>query len=163
MMRVFIAATLPQLAELHRTGKLRIDDRPAFAVTPALREWYTEGDGEELEYATLIEAARASLALLVADPTAPPRRVVVTADIDHAVPDAVQGRAGVRLAEAVRIDQVASLHIDAGDAEETVRAAVEAHDAAAAGDEDAMIAVEEPEGFELLWYATQELPDLLHA
>ena len=66
-------------------------------------------------------------------------------------------------AEAVRIDQVASLHIDAGYAEETVRAAVEAHDAAAAGDEDAMIAVEEPEGFELLWYATQELPDLLHA
>jgi hypothetical protein len=161
-MRVFIAATVPQLAELHRTGRLQTGDRPAFAVTPALREWYTEGDGEELEYATLIEAARASLALLVADPTAPSRRVVVTADVNYAVPDAIQGRAGVRLAEPVRIDQVASLHIDAGDAEETVRAAVDAYDSAAAGDEDAMIAVEEPEGFELLWYATQELPDLLH-
>jgi hypothetical protein len=161
-MRVFIAATVPQLAELNRTGRLQTGDRPAFAVTPALREWYTEGDGEELEYATLIEAGRASLALLVADPTAPPRRVVVTADVNYAVPDAIQGRAGVQLAEPVRIDQVASLHIDAGDAEETVRAAVDAYDAAAAGDEDAMVAVEEPEGFELLWYATQELPDLLH-
>jgi hypothetical protein len=161
-MRVFIAATLPQLAELRRAGSLQTDGRPAFAVTPALREWYTEGQGEELEYAALIEAARASLALLAADPGAPPRRVVVTADVDHAVPDANQGRAGVRLAEPVRLDQVASLHIDAGDAEETVRAAVEAHESAAAGDEDAMIAFEEPEGFELLWYATQELPDLLH-
>ena len=33
----------------------------AYAVTPALREWYAEGDAEELEYAALQEAARASL------------------------------------------------------------------------------------------------------
>ena len=161
-MRVYIAATLPQLVELHRTGKLSPRDGSTFAVTPALREWYTDGDADELEYAALIEAARASLGMLTADPTAPRRRAVVTADVDDAVPDAIHGRAGVQLASRHDIDQVASLHIDAGDAEETVRAAIEAHDVAAAGDEDAMIAVEEPEGFELLWYATQELPDLLH-
>jgi hypothetical protein len=162
-MRVFIAATLPQLVELHRTGKLSPGDGSTFAVTPALREWYTDGDADELEYAALIEAARASLGMLTADPTAPRRRAVVTADVDDAVPDAIHGRAGVQLAEPVRIEQVASLHVDAGDAEETVRAATEAYDAAGHGDEDAMIAVEEPEGFELLWYATQELPDLLHS
>ena len=76
--------------------------------------------------------------------------------------DAILGRAGVQLAEPVHIEQVASLYVDAGDAEETVHAATEAYDAAGHGDEDAMIAVEEPEGFELLWYATQELPELLH-
>ena len=58
-MRVFIAATLPQLVELHRTGKLSPRDGSTFAVTHALREWYTDGDADELEYAALIEAARA--------------------------------------------------------------------------------------------------------
>jgi hypothetical protein len=160
-MRVFLAATLPKLAELHRSGRLMAADGSAFAVTPALREWYIEGDAEELEYAALVEAARASLGLLAADPAAPPRRAVVAADVADAVPDATNGRAAVRFAAPVSIEQVVSLHVDATDAEETVRAAVAAHAAAATGDEDAVIAVEEPEGFELLWYATQELPDLL--
>jgi hypothetical protein len=160
-MRVFVAATLPRLAGLHQSGLLTADDGEAFAVTPALREWYIEGDAEELEYAALTEAARASLGLLAADPTAPPRRVVVAIDVADAVPDATNGRAAVRLPGPARIDQVASVHVDATDAEETVRAAVEAYGAAAAGDKAAMLAVEEPEGFELLWYAPQELSDLL--
>ena len=160
-MRVFLAATLPMVAELHRTGLLDICDGLAFAVTPALREWYVEGDAEELEYLALTEAAQASVGLLAADPSAPPRRAVVAFDAAEAVPDAIDGRAGVRLAGPVRIDQVASVHVDASDAEETVRAAVEAYAGADAGDPDAAMIVEEPEGFELLWYATQELPDLL--
>jgi hypothetical protein len=118
-MRVFVAATLPMLAELHRTGLLRAVDGSAFAVTPALREWYVEGDAEELEYDALTATAQASLRLLAADPSAPPRRAAVAVD-------------------------------------------AEATAAADAGDEEAAIVVEEPEGFELLWYATQELPDLLH-
>ena len=160
-MRVFVAVTLPKLAELHQSGQLTASDGSAFAVTPALREWYAEGDAEELEYAALIEAARASLGLLAADPTAPPRRAVVAVDIADAAPDPVNGRAAVRLSGPVRIEQVAAVHVDAADAEPTVRAAVEALGAAAAGDEEAVIAMQEPEGFELLWYATQELPDLL--
>ena len=160
-MRVFVAATLPRLAELQESGLLRAADGAAFAVTPALREWYTDGDAEELEYAALTEAARASLGLLAADPNVPPRRVVVAVDIADAVPDATNGRAAVRLPGPVRIEHVAALHVDAADAEETVRVAVEAHDAAFTGNEEAMIATEEPEGFELLWFATQELPDLL--
>jgi hypothetical protein len=162
-MRVFVAATIPMLADLHRTGLLRVSEGTAFGVTPALREWYVEGDAEELEYAALTEAARASLCLLAADPSAPPQRAVVALDAAEAVPDATHGRAGVRLAEPVRIGQVASVHVDAADAEATVSAAIEAYGAAHTGDAEAAMAVEEPEGFELLWYATQELPDLLYS
>jgi hypothetical protein len=161
-MRVFVATTLTQLAELRRSGVHLPDVGTAFAVTPALREWYTEGDAEELEYLALIEAARASLGLLAADPTAPPRRAVLAVDVTDPDPDATLGRAAVRFTGAVRIDQVAAVHVDATDAEETVRAAVAAQAAAAAGDPAAVLALEEPEGFELLWYATQELADLLH-
>jgi hypothetical protein len=163
LMRVFVAATLPKLAELNQTGLLAPDIDSVFAVTPALREWYTDGDAEELEYAALLEAARASLGLLAAEPSAPPRRAVVAADVTGAVPDASNSRAGVRLAVPIRTDQVAALHIDTGDAEDTVRAAVAAYARAATGDQDAVSAVEEPEGLELLWYASQELPDLLHS
>jgi hypothetical protein len=161
-MRVFVASTLTRLAELHRSGRLAVDDGSAFAVTPALREWYADSAAEELDYAALTEAAGASVGMLASDPDAPPRRVVVAADVTAALPDTSHGRAGVRLAEPVLLHQVASVHVDAIDAEETVRRAIDAAPAAAAGDDDAAAAVEEPEGFELMWYATQELPDLLH-
>jgi len=52
-----------------------------YAVTPALREAYASGDEEELEYAALTEAARASLRMLAGNPAAPPRRVVLAAEI----------------------------------------------------------------------------------
>ena len=35
-----------------------------FGVTPAFREWYAQSDTEEMEYAALLAAARASLRLL---------------------------------------------------------------------------------------------------
>src|SRR5579872_5069719 len=84
-MRVYIPATLPILAELNKRGDLGPAPLTAYAVTPALRELYTEGDEEELEYAALTEAARASLRLLAADPLAARRRAVIAADVaDHA-------------------------------------------------------------------------------
>ena len=64
-----------------QTGQVGSGPRPGFAVTPALREAYVSGDAEELEYAALTEAARASLRLIAADPVAPPRRVVLAAEI----------------------------------------------------------------------------------
>jgi hypothetical protein len=161
-MRVFVPATLPMLADLHRSGRLDVGRREVgYAVTPGLRESHVAGDAEELEYAALTEAARASLGLLAVDAQAPPRRVVVALDVRQAEPATSHGRAAVRLTEPVTLDQVAAVHLDDGDAEETVRAAVSALDAAEAGDEQAAQAVEEPEGYELLWFATQEIPDLL--
>lgn len=131
----------------------------AFAVTPGLREWYVDDDLEELEYAASREAARASLRLLAADPAAAPRRVVVAAE----VPDSVVtvrddlDRGVVRLAGPVPLRVVASVHIDDADAEKAVRAATAVIDAADLGDADAEATVDDAEGFELAWYATQEL------
>src|SRR5271170_5326261 len=92
-MRVFLAATLPALAAALQTGQVGSGPRPGFAVTPALREAYASGDAEALEYAALTEAARASLRLLAADPAAPPRRVVLAAEIpaEHVKPDPCDG------------------------------------------------------------------------
>ena len=51
-----------------QAGQVGPGPLPGFAVTPALREAYASGDAEELEYAALTEAARASLRLIAADP-----------------------------------------------------------------------------------------------
>lgn len=67
-MRVYVPLTLPGLAEAHKTGELGSGPLVAYAVTPALREWYLSDDIEELEYAALSRAALASLRLLAADP-----------------------------------------------------------------------------------------------
>jgi hypothetical protein len=135
----------------------------AFAVTPALREWYVEGDAEELEYAAMTEAARASLRLLDLDPEAPQRRVVVAADVPESqvTPVPELDRAVVRLSAPVPVRLLAAVHVDATEAEDDVRAAAEAVVAADLGSEDAAFVVDGAEGHELLWFATQEIPDLL--
>ncbi|MGQ4422984.1 hypothetical protein ACN6LL_004874, partial [Streptomyces violaceoruber] len=80
-MRVYVPLTLSGLAEAHRAGELGTGPLVAYAVTPALREWYLSDDIEELEYAALNRAALASLRLLAADPAGVRRRVVVAADV----------------------------------------------------------------------------------
>src|SRR5256714_4963455 len=67
------------LAALRERGELAAKE--AHAVTPALREWYAEGDEEELEYVAFTRAAQAALRLLRHDPGAPRRRVVVSVDV----------------------------------------------------------------------------------
>ena len=58
---------------------------------------------------------------------------------------------------AVPLARLASAHVDDAEAGLDVRAAVDALEAADAGDEDARFAVDGAEGHELGWYATQEL------
>jgi hypothetical protein len=159
-MRVFLPSTLPALAEALRAGKLGPEGQPGYAVTPALREAYASGDEEELEYAALTEAARASLRMLGGNPAAPPRRVVLAAEIpaDQVKLDARDREPGrVLVANAIPVDKLAAAHVDDAEAGTDVRAAAEALDAADAGDEDARFAVDGAEGHELAWYATQEL------
>jgi hypothetical protein len=164
-MRVFLPSTLPALAEALRAG--HVGPGPGalsgYAVTPALREAYARGDEEELEYSALTEAARASLRMLAKDPAAPPRRVVLAADIpaDQVKTDAQESEPGrVTVGATVPIDRLASAHVDDAEAGDDVRAAAEALPAADAGDEDAKFAVDGAEGHELGWYAPQELPYL---
>jgi hypothetical protein len=162
-LRVYVPATLPILRGLLESGSLAAPPLPAFAVTGALREWYAEGDQEELEYAALTLAARASLRLLDVDPDAPPRRAVVVAEVgDHAVvPAPALDRGAVTVGALVGLADVQSIHVDDPGAEADVRAAVEAVIAADLGSEDAAFVMEQAEGHELQWYATQELGPLL--
>ena len=164
-MRVFLPSTLPAVAQALQAGHVGPGPLPGYAVTPALREAYASGDTEELEYAALTEAARASLRLLAsaADPAAPPRRVVLAADIpaEHVKPDPRDGEpARVAITITVKREDLAAAHVDAPDADADVRSAVQALPAADAGDEDARFTVDGAEGHELGWYATQELPYL---
>ncbi len=162
-MRVYLASTMPALEKALQAGEVGPPPLAGFAVTPEWREWYASGDEEELEYAALTVAARASLRLLAADPGAPPRRVALAAD----VPEDQVSRTGdpddpaaVRITAAVPVARLASAHIDETDAAADVRAAVAALPAAGRGDADAKFAVDGAEGNELLWYAVQELPYL---
>jgi hypothetical protein len=159
--RVYLPATLPLLRSLVSTGA--ISSPVAFAVTPALREWYVEGDIDELEYAVLGVAARASLRLLAAAPHEAARRVVIAADVPDALarPAPDVDRAAVRLGEPVATAQVVSAHVDDTSAEVDVRAAASASAAADAGDEDAAFLLDGVEDHELGWYAAQEIDALV--
>jgi hypothetical protein len=209
-MRVYVPLTLPGLSAALATGSIGPVPLTAYAVTPALREWYAGGDDEELEYAALTQAARASLALLAqsdssaddatsaadAGPAADagsagdvasageaasvgdagsggdaagfggtvPRRVVAACEVTALPPAgaaAEPGDATVSLAAPVPWSAVAAVHVDAIDAEDVVAEALTVWGAAQNGDDDASFAVEACDGEELLWYATQEVPDLL--
>ncbi len=162
-MRVYIPATTSLLRVLIETSEFGTPSVTAFAVTAGLREWYVDDDLEELEYAATLEAARASLRLLAVDPDSAPRRVVVSAELPQAavtVRDDLD-RGVVWLAAPVTVQQVASVHVDDSEAEPAVRVAAAVVDAADLGDADAENAVDDTEGFELAWYATQELGPLL--
>ncbi|WP_409240430.1 DUF6912 family protein [Streptomyces sp. PA5.6] len=167
-MRVYVPLTLPRLAEAHEAGELGPGPLVAYAVTPALREWYVSDDIEELEYAALNRAAAASLRLIAGDPGAARRRVVVAADVPDgaavADPDRGLDRGAlgeVRIAEALPLAKAAAVHVDSGDAEGDVAAAASALGAADQGDDDARFVVDGVEDHELLWFATQEIPGLI--
>jgi hypothetical protein len=166
-MRVYLPSTLTLLAGVHTAREIGPAPLAAHAVTPALREWYASGDLEELEYAAMSAAARASLRLLATDPSAPRRRVVLAAEMPDTVitwsnTDLGNGdRALVELSTTIPWKKIASGHVDDPDAAPDITAAVEALPAADAGDEDARFTVDGAEGHELLWYATQELAHLL--
>lgn len=163
-MRVYLPATTTLLAGLLERGVLGPAPLTGFAVTPGLREWYVDdNDPESLEYAALSEAARASLRLLDADPDAPRRRVVAAVDVPDAAVEIRDDRdlGVVELADTVPMSSVASVHVDDAEAEPAVSAAAQAMIAADLGDYPAQELVDDAEGFELSWYANQEIADLL--
>jgi hypothetical protein len=136
-MRIYLPATTTLLHELLERGSIGPAPLTAFAVTPGLREWYVDEDAEELEYAATVEAAD------VAD-----AGVTVRDDLDRGV---------VEVAEAVPLTSVASIHVDDAEAEATVADAAEAVIAADLGDPGSQDKVDDAEGYELSWYATQEI------
>ena len=165
-MRVYIPSTLRLLSAVCNAGEIGPAPLTAYAVTPALREWYAEGDDEELEYAAMAQAARASVGLLAADPGIARRRVVIAAEVS-AVPPAdgsvELGDARLELHVVIPWRGVAAVHMDGTNAIPVVRKAADLWEAAQNGDDDAVFALDSCEGEDLLWYATQEIPDLLAA
>ncbi len=158
-MRVYLPATVATVAAHLASGTDRVlPAGAAYAVTPALVEWYADGDVEEMEYAAMTLAAEASVALLATDPTVVRRRVVVAADVAEAdvsmSPDPSRdsrGRLDVR--RPVTFDMIAAVHVDDVRAEPDV--------AAAAADPTDDFAAGGAADHELLWYATQEIDALL--
>jgi hypothetical protein len=169
-MRVYLPSTLTALAGLLAAGEVGPAPVRGYAVTPALREWYSSGDLEELEYVAMSHAARESLRMLRADPAAPRRRVVLAADLpDGQVSPAGFGEVSpagpddpgqVQVAVPIQIKLIAAGHVDDIAAGPDVAAAVGALPGADDGDEDARFVVDGALGHELMWYATQELADL---
>lgn len=163
-MRVYIPATLAMLSQLVADRSLHAVNGTAFAVTPALRESYAEGDEDELAEVALRDAALASLRLLAADEGAsqlPPRRAVLVADVEGAAVRPDLDDAVVRLSGPVAYSDVIAAYVDNADAESAVRLAVNAVDIADFGDEDAELTVGDAQDHDLAWYAPQELPFLL--
>ena len=162
-MRVYLPATSTMLAQVLESGAIGPAPLTAFAVTPGLREWYLDDDAEALEYAAMIEAARGSLRLLDSDPSAARRRVVIAADVSDgivAVRDDLD-RGVVHVSEPVPLAAIASVHADDADAEPTVGQAAESIIEADLGSEPAQELVDDAEGYELAWYANQEIAALL--
>jgi hypothetical protein len=110
-------------------------------------------------------AGRASVRLLdralLLDAGVPPRRVVVVAEVASVDPAPDVDRAAVRVLEPVTTRLVKAVHVDDPAAETDVRAAAEQLVEADLGSEDALFVMEQAEGHELQWYASQELGPLL--
>jgi hypothetical protein len=169
VIRVYLPATLPLLARLRDRGELHPytsggHEVVAHAVTPSLREWYAEGDDEELEYVAFTRAAQAALRLLRRDRAAPRRRVVVSADLPVrglATVDQELGSSSVRLGAPIPLGAVAAIHVDAPEAESDVAAAADVVEEAVAGDPDAQFTVDGAEDHELAWYDVSELDHIV--
>jgi hypothetical protein len=163
LVRVYVPATLAMLQQLVADRLLHARNGTAFALTPALREAYAEGDEEELAEVALHDAALASLRLLAGEATSelPPRRAVVVAEVAGATARPDLDDSVVRLWGPICYDDVIAVYVDNADAEQAVAQAIEAVDAADLGDEDAEFVVGDAQDHDLAWYAPQELPFLL--
>lgn len=165
-MRVYFPATFGMLKELKDNGSFSARSGWGFAVTPALIEFFEEGEEEEFAHFAFIEAARASLRLLAIgdEERFPHRRVVITADLDDSRVELApeSGEAVVKVSPAhIEFSEVAALHVDVESSEEATKAAIAAIDAADLGDEDAELTVGDADDNFMAWYDTVELPFLV--
>jgi hypothetical protein len=154
-MRAYVPVHRRSLHEFVADGRLA-GPRDACAVTPALRDWYAEGDDEDLEYAAQSRAADLSLALIAED--ADPRRIVLAVDVPFELDPGVDDLVGVTITGAVVLSDVAAVLIDAPAAIPAVVAAIEALTRSIA---EVPPEVEVLDEHELAWYAPEELNDLV--
>jgi hypothetical protein len=154
-MRAYVPGNRRALAELLADGHLT-GPMPACAVTPALRDWYPEGDDEDLEYAAQSRAADLSLALIAED--ADPRRIVLAVDVPTELDPGVDDLVGVYVTGFITLADVAAVLIDAPAAVAAVLAAIES---LSGPSDEVPPEVEALDEHELAWYAPEELGDLV--
>lgn len=165
-MRVYVPATFSLLKELSEQGEISARSGYGFAVTPALREFYTSGDEDEIAHSAFEDAALASIRLLAVgdEEKFPHRRVVISADIadENVSLDPEMGESVVKLSSsAVSLDSVAAIHVDVQSSEEATAKAIEAIDEADLGVEDAELIVGDALDNFLAWYDPSELGALI--
>lgn len=162
-MRVYVPLTPPGLARVVDAREIGGPPLEARAVTPELREAVGSDDLEELEYAAMAAAADGCLRLLAEDTGAPRRRVVLAAEApDDAVRPGPEPNVGdVLVDRPLPLTNVMSGHVDEPEAATDVARAVDTLAAADDGDGDALAVLDELAERELLWYARQELPEVV--
>lgn len=165
-MHVYLPATFKIAQELAENSQFTVRSGYGFALTPALKEFYTEGGDEEIAEFAFDDASRASLRLLAIgdEETFPYRRVVISADVpDTQITfDPDSGESVVVLNPAViTLDQVAAIHVDVSAAEAATKAAIAVIDEADLGDEGAELTVGDALDNFLAWYDPSELDALV--
>ena len=149
------------LRDFHESGRLSPAPLLAHAVTDAYHDMFEGIDDEELEYGALMYAAEESLRM-IATTGGVPRRIVVSADVDGGyVYDRVDYPTGVQITEEITLRECSSVHVDDGDAEADVAGAIKALVASTADNDSDLGPVDDLSGRELLWFATQEISDIL--
>lgn len=161
-MRVYIPATFAMVTQLRDAGSFTARSGYGFAVTPALREYFTAGDEDDFAEYAFDEASRASMRLLAIgdEEQFQHRRVVISVDVpdDSATSDPELGESVVKLSPAeISFDSVAAIHIDVESSEEATAKAVKVIDEADLGEEDAELIVGDALDNFLAWYDPSEL------
>ena len=162
-MRVYLPSTFAGLRGLQLAAEIGPPPLHGHAVTPALRESYAVGDTEELEHVALLAASSDSLSLLSDDASVPRRRVVIAALVpDESVQRADDGdESSVTVMATVPLSAVQAVLVDDPDTEYVIDRAAQAWRAAQTGDDDALFELDEASAHDLMWFARQELDQLL--
>lgn len=162
-MRVYLPSTFAGLRVLQAAGEIGPAPLHGHAVTPALRESYAVGDTEELEHVAQLAASSDSISLLHEDLSVPRRRVVIAVEVpDESVRRAEDGdESSVTVLSVVPMSAVQAVLVDDPDAADVIDRAAEAWTAAQTGDDNALFDLDEASAHDLMWFARQELDQLL--
>jgi len=190
-MRVYLPSTLSGLAVILRTRQIKPGTayavtpalREAYAsgdqeeleyvaLTQAARaslrllaaDATTDADAAATDVTATDATATGATATDAAVPEARPRRVVLAADVDDSLVSITahaDNPAQVTVTVPIATTRLVSAHVDDAQAENDIQKAIRALPEADQGDEDAAFEVDQAEGHELAWYASQELPDLV--